>query len=231
MSANRIVTRKQKLSRCIHILGPNYCVIHFRCLCPSFNRYTKELRVWILLHCKFLPHENCGDFELRGPCRENLHNLWKRAVRIPEKPVIITESFWLGSTLGTINFQQQIKDTDNPLDLLYYFHITRWQDVYILHMKNMNKFCWQLRRQDIIWAKVQADVISSIMAKLEVAKNIHLQMWFFFAICIPSDKGGFQLEFLCRVINHRTCYKFSAFIGWNYSIQTGEIILQSIFLK
>ena len=53
-------------------------------------------------------------------------------------------------------------------------------------MKNMNKFCWQLRRQDIIWAEVQADVISSIMAKLEVAKNIHRQMWFFFAIRIPS---------------------------------------------
>ena len=53
-------------------------------------------------------------------------------------------------------------------------------------MKNMNKFCWQLRRQDIIWAKVQADVISSIMAKLEVAKNIYLQMWNFFAICLPS---------------------------------------------
>ena len=38
------------------------------------------------LHCKFLPHENYGDWELRGPCRENLHYLWKRAVRISGKP-------------------------------------------------------------------------------------------------------------------------------------------------
>ena len=46
-------------------------------------------------------------------------------------------------------------------------------------------------------------------------------------------QGGFQLEpaSISRVINHMTYYKFSAFIGWNYSIQTGEIILQSIFLK
>ena len=34
-------------------------------------------------HCKFLPHENYGDWELRGPFRENLHYLWKRAVRNP----------------------------------------------------------------------------------------------------------------------------------------------------
>ena len=127
----------------------------------------------------------------------------------------------------------------------------------VLRMKNMNKFCWQLRRQDIIWAKVQADVISSIMAKLEVAKNIHLQMWFFFAIWIPSgniyilafatakryiawvSSSGkptktrvvFSWNLYDGFINHRTCYKFSAFIGWNYSIQTGEIILQSSFLK
>ena len=29
------------------------------------------------LHCKFLPHENYRDWELRGPSRENLHYLWK----------------------------------------------------------------------------------------------------------------------------------------------------------
>jgi hypothetical protein len=39
------------------------------------------------LHCKFLPHENYGDWELRGPCRENLHYLWKRAVRFAGKPL------------------------------------------------------------------------------------------------------------------------------------------------
>ena len=39
--------------------------------------------------------------------------------------------------------------------------------------------------------------------------------------------GGFQLEFvsISRVINHMTCNKSSALIGWNYSIQTGEKIL------
>ena len=47
-------------------------------------------------------------------------------------------------------------------------------------------------------------------------------------ICqIKGYKGGFQLEFVSidRVINHITCYKSSALIGWNYSIQTGEQIL------
>ena len=41
-----------------------------------------------------------------------------------------------------------------------------------------------------------------------------------------SFYGGFQLEFvsISRVINHMTCYKSSALIGWNYSIQTGEQI-------
>ena len=41
------------------------------------------------------------------------------------------------------------------------------------------------------------------------------------------DHGGFQLEFIStsRVINHMTCYKSSALIGWNQSIQTGDQIL------
>ena len=39
-------------------------------------------------HCKFLPHENYGDWELQSPCRENLHYLRKRAVRIAGKPWI-----------------------------------------------------------------------------------------------------------------------------------------------
>jgi hypothetical protein len=30
--------------------------------------------------------KNYGDWKLRGPCRENLHYLWKRAVRIAGKP-------------------------------------------------------------------------------------------------------------------------------------------------
>ena len=39
--------------------------------------------------------------------------------------------------------------------------------------------------------------------------------------------GGFQLEFVSviSVISPMTCYEFSALIGWNYSIQTGEQIL------
>ena len=28
------------------------------------------------IHCKCLPDENYGDWELRGPCMENLHYLW-----------------------------------------------------------------------------------------------------------------------------------------------------------
>ena len=36
------------------------------------------------LHCKCFDHKNYGDWKLQGPCRENLHYLWKRAVRISE---------------------------------------------------------------------------------------------------------------------------------------------------
>ena len=43
-------------------------------------------------------------------------------------------------TLGTINFQQQIKDMDDPSDLLYYFHITRWQDVYNVHITTYEEY-------------------------------------------------------------------------------------------
>jgi hypothetical protein len=34
---------------------------------------------------KCFDHKNYGDWKLRGPCRENLHYLWKRAVRIAVK--------------------------------------------------------------------------------------------------------------------------------------------------
>ena len=37
-------------------------------------------------HCKSFDHKNYGDWKLQGPCRENLHYLWKRAVRIAGKP-------------------------------------------------------------------------------------------------------------------------------------------------
>ena len=39
-------------------------------------------------HCKFLPNENYDDWELHGPWRENLHYLWKRAVRITKKSYV-----------------------------------------------------------------------------------------------------------------------------------------------
>ena len=38
------------------------------------------------LHCKCFDHKNYRNWKLRGPCRENLHYLWKRAVRIVGKP-------------------------------------------------------------------------------------------------------------------------------------------------
>ena len=44
---------------------------------------------------------------------------------------------------------------------------------------------------------------------------------------MKEKQGGFQLEFvsISRVINHMACYKLSALIGWNYSIQTvGQIL-------
>ena len=57
-----------------------------------FNHETLNPRVEcfstskIFYHvCKFLSHENYRDCKLRGPCKENLHYLWKRAVRIAGK--------------------------------------------------------------------------------------------------------------------------------------------------
>jgi hypothetical protein len=47
---------------------------------------TQRIQQQMYVHCKFLPHENYGDWKLRGPCRENLHYLWIRAVRIAGKP-------------------------------------------------------------------------------------------------------------------------------------------------
>ena len=38
------------------------------------------------IHCKCFDHKDYGDWTLRGPCRENLYYLWKRAVRIAGKP-------------------------------------------------------------------------------------------------------------------------------------------------
>ena len=38
-----------------------------------------------ILHCKCFDHKNYGVWKLRSPCRENLHYLWKRAVRIAGK--------------------------------------------------------------------------------------------------------------------------------------------------
>ena len=38
------------------------------------------------VHCKCFDHKNHGDWKLQGPCRKNLHYLWKRAVRIAGKP-------------------------------------------------------------------------------------------------------------------------------------------------
>ena len=37
---------------------------------------------FIKVHCKCFDHKNYKGWKLRDPCRENLHYLWKRAVRI-----------------------------------------------------------------------------------------------------------------------------------------------------
>ena len=62
---------------------------------------------------------------------------------------------------------------------------------------------------------------------------ILLKKYFFPFMIVVAVKGGFQLGFvsISRVVNHMTCYKFSVLIGWNYSIQTGEKILQRIYFR
>ena len=58
---------------------------------PSGNRGSGGLCPPPHLHCKFLPHENYGEWELQGPCKENLYYLRKRAVwkELRGNPVII----------------------------------------------------------------------------------------------------------------------------------------------
>ena len=45
--------------------------------------------------------------------------------------------------------------------------------------------------------------------------------------------GGFQLvdSIITEIKNHMTCYNSMPLIGWNYSIQTGEQIMQSFLNK
>ena len=43
-------------------------------------------KVYKGVHCKCFDHKSYGDWKLRGPWRDNLHYLWKRAVRIAGKP-------------------------------------------------------------------------------------------------------------------------------------------------
>ena len=38
------------------------------------------------MHCQCFNHKNYGDWKLQGACSENLHYLWKRAVRFAGKP-------------------------------------------------------------------------------------------------------------------------------------------------
>ena len=62
----------------------NVCMCH-HIYGGTSNIYLIQLSI---LHSKFLPHENYGDWELRGPYRENLHYLWETAVRITKKPYV-----------------------------------------------------------------------------------------------------------------------------------------------
>ena len=47
-------------------------------------------------HCKCFDHKNYADWKLRGPCREDLHYLWKSVVRIVGKPHNCGETMQLG---------------------------------------------------------------------------------------------------------------------------------------
>ena len=44
------------------------------------------LKAFLVLHRKCFDYKNYGDWKLQGPCRENLHYLWKRAVKIAGNP-------------------------------------------------------------------------------------------------------------------------------------------------
>ena len=60
-----------------------------QCTVPDLT-LSRHLQTFVIirpaLQCKFLPHENYGDWELQGPCTENLQYPWKRAVRIAGRP-------------------------------------------------------------------------------------------------------------------------------------------------
>ena len=76
---------------CSQIL--NDCIINqpFLSLVQKSPR-LKNITYRGLVHCKCFDHKNYRYWKLRGPCRETLHYLWKRTVRIAGKPVIIIGS-------------------------------------------------------------------------------------------------------------------------------------------
>ena len=85
--------RNPHRTSCAHLFCYS-CIIAWlqqgKSYCPHDNSSLGEGRYTnTCIHCKFLPYENCGDWELRGLCRENLHFLWLRAVRITKKTYIL----------------------------------------------------------------------------------------------------------------------------------------------
>ena len=51
---------------------------------PTTNYPT--YRVFAFSHCKCFDHKDYKDWKFQGTCRENLHYLWKMAMRIPGFP-------------------------------------------------------------------------------------------------------------------------------------------------
>ena len=81
------ITRQRIIPPVFIIIFWPMCFSFFSDLLFSYSKNVHFLHfLWhswkTKVHCKFLPHENYRDWKLRGPCRENLHYLWKRAVRI-----------------------------------------------------------------------------------------------------------------------------------------------------
>ena len=85
------------------------------------------------VHCKFLPHENYREWELRGPCRLNLQFLWKRAVRITKKTICIDKWKWKRKCIFK-NF------TNEKFKKIFYLSICMLPD-YMAH--DITKFFWK----------------------------------------------------------------------------------------
>ena len=122
--------------------------------------------------------------------------------------IFIFKIFHFGLPAQSIAFCLEIITGISATERLRWFHCQGYLRNQLLKLKNE-------------WLLAEIDGVTRLKLNTFQFRREHAAGKLVIAI------GGFQLEFvsISRVIDHMTCYKFSALIGWKHSIQTGEKIL------